>query len=164
MTHHRTTHESFILIVRDLACARLNDDHARNRALAAKIVYGSGASGTRGVCYFNAWAQEAACDLVEVCAFGEESPLQLVGTTLHELAHVIAGHAAGHGTAWRAAAAQLGLRQALAAGQTYEPRHFDPAFLDQVKTLNPPNEMTELPSILAWRGQEVCVLVLAGQE
>lgn len=59
-----------------------------------------------------------------MAATGEESPVQLAGTTIHETAHVLAGPGAGHGASWRVACRTLGLAHAEAAGQAYAPEHF----------------------------------------
>lgn len=46
--------------------------------------------------------------------------MQLTGTTLHELAHVLAGPSAGHDTSWKMACVRLGFtKRPEAAGQTY---------------------------------------------
>jgi hypothetical protein len=94
--------------------------------LAAKLVYGTGNGGYRGICYYRSWKNETEHDLIEVAATGEESPVQLAGTTIHETAHVLAGPGAGHGAAWRAACGALGLSHGEAAGQGYAPEHFAP--------------------------------------
>jgi hypothetical protein len=54
-----------------------------------------------------------------VCAFGEESAVQLAGTTAHELAHCLAGRDAGHGREWKVACRTLGLVRASASCQVY---------------------------------------------
>lgn len=121
------THEAFIQAVACAAIARLDDAAARERLAAIKLVYGSGPEGTRGVTFFGRWgvasAQEAR-PFVEVSAFGQESITQLAGTTVHELAHVLAGPQAGHGKAWREACEALGLRRARAAGHVYHWANF----------------------------------------
>lgn len=110
------THEAYIHEVRRIVAPRVNEAEAE-RLLAAKLVYGVGRGGTRGVCYYGAWSGQT--EFVEICAIGEESPLQLAGTTIHELAHVLAGHKAGHGSDWKRRAADLGLVRCDAAGQRY---------------------------------------------
>lgn len=121
------THEQYVAAVRDAAAVRAGD-----RAVAgAKLVYGVGPGGVRGVTYYKAWtngAPEPGC-FMEVCASGEESPLQLAGTTIHECAHVRAGMGTGHGPEWKSAAADLGLLNAEAAGQVYARAHFAPDIL-----------------------------------
>lgn len=120
-----TTHEQFIHAVRDAAVARLN---AEDRAvvLDAKLVYGAGASNLRGVTYFGRWKNGHAHAFAEVCAFGEDSIIQVAGTTIHELAHVLAGPNAGHGADWIKACAKLGLRFVRAAGTRYSLACFAP--------------------------------------
>jgi len=113
------THEQFIHEIRDIAVIRLNDKKLRSKIRVAKLVYGSGRRGVRGTCFYDAWDSGEQRELIEICAFGEESHIQLAGTTLHELAHGIAGRNAGHGSAWKRAAQALGLIRAQAAGQEY---------------------------------------------
>jgi hypothetical protein len=133
------THETFLKAVRELSVLRLNADDAR-RLLAAKLTYGSGQPGLRGTCFYAAWQQEASLDFIEICAAGEESFVQLIGTTLHELGHCLAGPLAGHGSRWKRAARSLGLRRTLASGQQYHPLDFDNHFWSEVQTIPPPQD------------------------
>jgi hypothetical protein len=99
------------------------DDQARAVLEKARIVYGAGQPGLRGVTYYDRWQMPcgAHVDLVEICALGESSPVQVAGTVIHELAHVLAGFDAGHGKGWKVACERLGLRCAKAAGMVYTP-------------------------------------------
>lgn len=121
------SHENFLHAVRDTAAARpgLSPDH-RDALLRTKLVYGIGRAGTRGVCHHDAWRNGSVEPLVEIAAITEESPTQLAGTTLHELAHVLAGFAAGHRRDWVLACRLLGLRFARATGQHYQLADFAP--------------------------------------
>jgi hypothetical protein len=103
------THEEYIHAVRDIAVARLNDEESRRRLLAAQLTYGSGQPGLRGTCYYEAWKSENHHEFIEVCACGEQSDVQLVGTTIHELAHSLARFGSGHGPVWKLSAKKLGL-------------------------------------------------------
>lgn len=121
-----TTHEQFIARVAELGVSHAVmhghlDENQRATVGSIKLVYGSGPTGTRGITYFNRWDPGDATErpFVEVCAFGQENWVQLAGTTLHELGHVIAGWKAGHGPEWHAACAALGLRCIRAAGTQY---------------------------------------------
>lgn len=121
------THEAFIHRVRDIVLARaVGLGEAERAAMAsAKLVYGVGSErGARGLCYYDAWRNGTSHALIEVAAQAEESVVQLAGTTLHELAHVLAGAGNGHNGQWVKACAQLGLRCAKAAGQHYVPAAF----------------------------------------
>lgn len=120
MSHtHAMTHEDYIKAVAHLAIERLDEEN-KGKASASRLVYGAGQKGLRGVTYFNRWIEgDEAKAFVEVCGFGEESPIQLAGTTIHELAHVLAGPGAGHGKEWKHAAELLGLRRIKAAGTKY---------------------------------------------
>lgn len=134
------THEAFIHGVRAIVGARLADDAMRIRLCDAKLVYGSGERGTRGVCYFEAWQNGHPHDFLEVCATGEESPVQLADTTLHELAHCLAGRGAGHGPDWKRACHALGLTVAHAASQAYAPEHFAPEVWAPIAALPVPTD------------------------
>jgi hypothetical protein len=120
------SHEAYIHSVRSLAIARLTDEGERKALEEAKLVYGCGNTGLRGVTHFGAWKNGSphAHALAEVCAFGESDPVQLAGTCIHELAHILAGPGAGHGPKWKAACAKLGLRFCKAAGTKYTPACF----------------------------------------
>lgn len=120
------THESFVQGIKALAVEKCPDLYKDKLALT-KLVYGLGRSGLRGITHFGKWSDgDKPLDLAEVCAFGEHDETQLAGTTLHELAHVIAGPGAGHGKAWKDACKMLGLRKCSAAGQRYTWAVFDP--------------------------------------
>lgn len=112
------THEQFIHAVRDIAVQRLNEAD-RAAVLDAKLVYGAGSKATRGVTYFGCWKNGHDHAFAEVCAFGEDSTIQVAGTTLHELAHVLAGPRAGHGKGWLDACKRLGLLFVRAGGTNY---------------------------------------------
>lgn len=113
---HEHEHETYIRQVADLALARL--PKKKQSKIQAKLCYGAGQPGLRGVTYYSVWqnGEPEPIPFVEICAFGEEDDVQLAGTTIHELAHVLAGSAAGHGKDWRRACERLGLRRAKAAG------------------------------------------------
>jgi hypothetical protein len=133
-----TTHEEFIHAVRDVVTPRVVDGAARQRLQAAKLVYGGGHQEIRGLTYFGAWSQHH--DFLEIAAVTEESFVQLAGTTIHELAHCLAGPAAGHGTDWKAACALLGLEHAQAGGQAYCPDHFAPSVWSAIEALPHPSD------------------------
>jgi hypothetical protein len=134
------THEQFIGAVADIAIARICDKTTRDKLRAAKLTYGIGERGLRGVTWFGKWHSGSHQDFIEVCAAGEESPLQLAGTTIHELGHVLAGCTAGHSKLWKQASEVLGLAKAEAAGQCYAPEHFAPEVLDAITRLSFPTD------------------------
>lgn len=120
------THEQFIHDVRAAAVARLNEED-RRLVMDVKLVYGAGyKTGARGVTFHKVWQNGHKHDLCEICAFGEDSIIQVAGTTIHELAHALAGVGAGHSKAWVEACAKLGLRFVRAAGTRYSLACFTP--------------------------------------
>lgn len=113
------THEQFVHAVADIACSRLSSTE-RDICRNVKLAYGAGPSGVRGVTYYNKWGKaDAKAPFVEISAFNQSSLIQLAGTTIHELGHVLAGWEAGHGKDWKAACEKLGLRSIKAAGTDY---------------------------------------------
>lgn len=135
------THETFIHNVAALATARVTDSEARDKLASIKLVYGAGQSGLRGVTYYKTWKNGHADPMpfVEVCAFGQEHWVQVAGTTIHELAHVIA-EGDGHGKGWRAACELLGLRRARAAGHRYMLASFAPDIRNALALMAKPDE------------------------
>lgn len=108
------THEQYIATVRDVAVKKSKITSKEKELLnKIKLVYGH-------ACH-ESWqdTDEKTC-VVQVCLNAEESLLQLAGTTLHELGHVIAGHEAAHGLEWKAACRKLGLPGARAVGTNYD--------------------------------------------
>lgn len=138
---HTQTHEAYVHSVAKIASARL-DQAERERIEAVKLVYGAGQAGLRGVTYFDSWknGHPTANPFVEVCAFGQESHVQLAGTTIHELGHVLAGWQAAHGGDWKAACERLGLRRCKAAGTLYSMAMFAPDIRFAIASLPVPDE------------------------
>jgi hypothetical protein len=132
------THEQYLAGVRAIATARVNGSQ-REQLDSIRFVYGLG-HGYRGVTHFEGWKNGKAVDFVEIAASGEESPTQLAGTTIHELAHVLAGLAAGHGKQWKAQCHALGLTTAYGAGQAYAPEDFDPEVWKLITALPVPTD------------------------
>ncbi len=133
------THEEFINSIVEFVVYRLTDVSSREQLMSAKITYGA-ADGVRGVTYFNCWLNGTRHVLITISTIGEESPLQICGTVLHELGHVLAGSSAGHGTQWKAACHQLGLVVAEAAGQAYAMEHFADDVQGALMSLTHPND------------------------
>lgn len=138
--------ENFILSIAHLAKSRLSDGE-QAKLEDIKIAYGSGPSGTRGVTFFERWKGKnaQAAPFVEICAFGQESHLQVAGTTIHELAHALAGFEAGHGPEWKAACARLGLRRVKAAGTRYCLAMFEPDLRHAIARLDKPQDGEPIP-------------------
>jgi hypothetical protein len=114
------THEEYVGKIRDVV-ASTQPQPIAERLRACKLVYGIGDGSYRGICYYDRWqnGHPQPYELVEVAASGEEDSVQLAGTTVHELAHVLAGKSAGHGKEWKHQADLLGLRLAKASGHVY---------------------------------------------
>lgn len=136
-----TTHEEYIQDVRRLSLNHCNLSPKDTQRLAStKLTYGLAEPGVRGITHYNSWHHTDAHDFICIAASGEESHVQLMGTTLHELAHVLAGAPAGHSTKWKEAASQLGLVEALASGQDYVPDHFAPSLWTELDLLPTPSD------------------------
>ncbi len=135
------THEAYIAQIAELAARRLNV--AESSLIAQiKLVYGAGNAGLRGVTYYNRWAGVGGSNpapFVEVCAFGQESALQIAGTTIHELGHVLE-HGAGHSEVWKAACERLGLRRVMAAGTAYKWSMFEASLRTAICALPKPDD------------------------
>lgn len=140
------THETYIQTIARLAVDRLEraEPESAQKLREIKLVYGAGDSMVRGVTYYSRWINGRGPDdpepFVEVCAFGEQDPVQLAGTTVHELGHVLAGHQAGHGAEWKAACRKLGLRGIRAAGTHYVPSMFAPELREAIYNLPLPSD------------------------
>lgn len=137
-----TTHELFIHRVRDLAIAYARaegvvDEAMLTRLAHAKLLYGVGAAGVRGVCHYDAWQNGIGkVDVVEIAASVQESWVQLAGTTIHELGHVLAGWGHGHDAGWKDATISLGfVKRPDAAGQVYRLALFTPAIRHAIYAL-----------------------------
>src|SRR3954462_15824901 len=100
------THEKYLNAIREAALSRLTDTEERKVLAETKLVYGRGESGLRGLTMFGAWKNGCTHHFAEICAAGEQDDVQLAGTCIHELAHVLAGHGAGHGKKWHEACAK----------------------------------------------------------
>lgn len=135
------THEQFINAVKEIAIARLPAAE-REPFDGIKMVYGAGQRGLRGVTYYNVWqnGHDDARPFVEVCAFGEHDWVQVAGTAIHELAHVLAGFEAGHRKGWKEACAKLGLRHCRAAGTKYSLGLFTPDVRMAIAALPKPSD------------------------
>ncbi len=134
------THEQFVQKVAEIACSKLSTTDAavcRN----IKLAYGAGPDGVRGVTYYNRWGKaDAKAPFVAINALHQISLVQLAGTTIHELGHVLAGWEAGHGPDWKAACEKLGLRKIRAAGTNYIWSMFDKDIRAAIATMPKPDD------------------------
>ena len=138
-----------------IVAPRLNETDA-TRLLGVKLAYGWGRQGTRGTCLYASWEHSSPTEFIEICACGEESTIQLAGTTIHELAHCLGGPASGHGRQWKLAAKSLGLVRAQAAGQSYLITDFEPGVWKAIESLAPPSDGR--PALPATRSMQPCNL------
>ncbi len=144
------THEQFIHAVRDIVASRANaEDAAKLRRI--KLAYGFGQPGLRGVTIYSRWANghgpHDPDPFVEICAAGEESIVQLAGTTIHELAHVVAGWEAGHGKGWKETCERLGLRCVRAAGTAYTWAMFETSLREAIAAVGAPSDGAPLNGV-----------------
>lgn len=138
----KQTHETYVAAVARIATGRLTSED-KAKLTGIKLVYGAGQKGLRGVTYYDRWQQgETKAPFVEVCAFGQEDHVQLAGTTIHELGHVLAGWGAGHGKDWKDACARLGLMNAQAAGHAYTMDCFEGDIRGKIEALPKPCDGT----------------------
>jgi len=136
------THEEFVQQVAAIACSRLRSDE-REICANIKLAYGAGPDGTRGVTYYNRWGKaDTKAPFVAINALHQESLVQLAGTTIHELGHVLAGWDAGHGPLWKEACEKLGLRRVRAAGTEYKFAMFDKDIRSLIATMPKPTDGT----------------------
>jgi len=144
-----TTREQYIHAVRDAALAVAVLEPAERDMLAdLKMIYGTGhGSGARGITFHKAWTHGPQCKhgekgdaLIEICAFGEESLVQLAGTTIHEMGHALAGVGHGHDKDWRTSCKRLGLRGMKAAGTRYMSAMFVPALRERLAAIPAPTD------------------------
>lgn len=147
------THEDYIRDVASFVVMHADLNPTEQAELASiKLVYGSGPQGTRGVTFYNRWkvdGVEQARPFVELSAFGQSSIVQLTGTTIHELGHVLAGWAAAHGKGWHDACERLGLLKLQAGGTEYSwEENFAPWVRDYALSIEPPCDGAPVRNIL----------------
>jgi len=135
-THEEYLHETRDAVIRRAVELGTVDADEAQKLEHAKLVYGVGNGSYRGVCHFEAWENGIGkVDVVEIAATAEENWIQLAGTTIHELGHVLAGMGAGHGKGWKESCERLGLRRAAAAGQIYRLAQIDRIVRERVWTI-----------------------------
>jgi hypothetical protein len=142
------THEEFVTAIADVAAAKLSSAD-QDKVRAVKLCYGNAPDGTRGITYFDRWNAKPgeAVPFVAINALHQESIVQLAGTTLHELGHVLAGWEAGHRKEWHEACDRLGLRCVKAAGTNYTWAHFAPDIRNAIVRLPRPVDGAPLPLV-----------------
>lgn len=138
----RNTTETYVQAVRDvvvsdaLETGRISEEEAA-RLRSTKLLYGVGDGSYRGVCVYEAWENGIGrVDVVEIAATGQESWIQLAGTIVHELGHVLAGKGAGHSNDWKDVAKRLGfVKRPEAAGQVYTLSLLSPKIRERIYEL-----------------------------
>lgn len=143
------THEDYIRDVAAFVVMHADLTPTEHDMLAGiKLVYGAGETGLRGITFFGRWKTgEEIRPFVEISAFGQSSIVQLTGTTIHELAHVLAGWGKGHGKEWHDACERLGLINVQAAGTSYTWANFSPWVATYAMAIEPPDEGEPVQSI-----------------
>lgn len=142
VTPATSTTERYLHAVRDAIVAyavaegAITEEQA-TRLMHAKLLYGIGEPGVRGVCHYEAWENGIGkVDVIEIAAGTQESWVQLAGTTLHELGHALAGWGSAHGPEWKSATLSLGFtKRPAAAGQRYALALFAPALRHAIYAL-----------------------------
>lgn len=118
-----------------------------------KLGYGVGPDRVRGRTLLSHWTRPEdpkAYAFVGLCASCQESRVQMTGTIVHELAHVLAGQLQkgipAHGAEWQAACKRLGLHNALAAGTEYTwQSNFVEPLLSKLQALAEPTDGAPMP-------------------
>lgn len=144
------THEDYIRDVAAFVVMHADLNPSEHDMLSGiKLVYGSGPFGTRGVTFYGRWkVGEVERPFVEISAFGQESIVQLTGTTIHELGHVLAGWGVGHGKEWHMACERLGLVKILAGGTDYKwGENFAPWVENYARSIEVPDEGDPVRSV-----------------
>lgn len=135
----KQTHLNYVKQVAGLARDMLPEDERSK--LDSQLSYSLGRPGLRGVTYYSQWQNggDEPVPFIEICALGEENDIQLAATTIHELAHVLAGHGAAHGPEWKKACGRLGLRRAK-VHQSYRAAQFEPSLRVKIAELISPTD------------------------
>ncbi len=112
---HQQDLEAFAICIRDAVCdsfpERFNSDRLRETPMRYNDFL-----------HVSNRGQTHADGSIEVRQ--TESALQLAGTIVHELAHILVGLHHNHDAKWHDGAVALGLTEVSAAGQHYKPSHF----------------------------------------
>ncbi|MBP7003371.1 SprT-like domain-containing protein [Amaricoccus sp.] len=113
MRHDRAHYEARLEHVRKLARAELERFRALYPAELAGWAFAWNRNRTRfGVCRYDVRRIELSGPLAMV----EPDDARILNTVRHEIAHALAGHAAGHGERWRAWARRCGCTRIGACG------------------------------------------------
>lgn len=146
-----TTHEQFVQQVAAIAISKLSSTE-QAICRSCKLTYGAGPDGTRGVTYFDRWGNiDSKAPFVAINALHQESIVQLAGTTIHELGHVLAGWKAGHSADWKHACEKLGLRRIKAAGTNYIWSMFDKDIRESIVLLPKPDDGAPIDLLAGYR-------------
>jgi hypothetical protein len=169
------THESFCHSIAALAITHGQACHGLTGPEVAllcsvKLVYGAGPDGARGVTYYNRWKPRAGfcgckaehgpkctapnvapVPLVAISALYQHSPEHLIEVVLHELGHVLAGHAAGHDQPFKDACKRLGLLRAVTAASDWSWDYVEQgAFCAALRALPRPTEGQPVVALPGW--------------
>lgn len=115
--------EMFAEYVREAVCQAFPEDFGRVRLQEAKMKYAEFSHvEARGYAYDDSLVVKQT-----------ENALQLAGTIVHELAHVLVGPKHMHDGLWTKAAQALGLQFVQSESQDYKPEHFSSGLLRAIE-------------------------------
>ena len=117
--------ELFANCIKDAFCNRIhNERFSMIRLRGAPLRY---------VDFMHKGLRGTTTDNGEMTVTQSQNALQLAGTILHEMAHVLVGVQQDHNENWHDAGHHLGLTTIEAKGQDYKPDHFDPPALKVIE-------------------------------
>lgn len=148
----RITHEQYVASMVNVLLKQPGVTAEDRKAIElAKITYGGGEMGVRGITWFDKWqhgtgAKAPKGHFVGINATWQKTVIELAETVAHELGHVTAGKGTGHGPEWSAACARLGFVHARATddGKPLDWSWFTPECAKALKALPLPTDGSPL--------------------
>lgn len=153
----RLTHEQYVASIVAVLLKQPDVTPEDRKAIElAKITYGGGEMGVRGITWYDKWkhgpakpkskAKPILGAFVGINATWQKSVVELAETVAHEIGHVTAGMGVGHGPVWTEACKRLGFIHARAKddGTPLSWDWFTPACAKAIKALPLPTEGSPL--------------------